>query len=168
MEIPVSHPEVRVYKAGHERLGDVEPLWKELHEHHAKISSYLGETRSPEESWERRRRRYLEWLGDDHGFLLIAEVDGKGPVAYGVVHLEPGSEVWRTGDLIAKVQTLCVLPDHRGTAVGTALVEAGRSILKPLGIREASFSCMVTNEEAIAMFESFGGLRTMVSFRAMV
>jgi ribosomal protein S18 acetylase RimI-like enzyme len=168
MQIPVSHPDVRVYKAGVERLDDVEPLWKELHEHHAQISSYLGETRSPEESWERRRERYCGWLGDGDGFLLIAEIEGKGPVAYGVVHLEPGSEVWRTSDLIAKVQTLCVLPVHRGTAVGSALVEAGRSILKPLGIREASFSCMVTNEDAIAMFESFGGLQTMVSFRALV
>ncbi|MGN6557515.1 MAG: GNAT family N-acetyltransferase [Solirubrobacterales bacterium] len=159
---------MRVYRAGPERLNDIEPLWKEMHEHHATISSYLGETRSPEESWERRRERYREWLSDDDGFLLIAEIEGDGPVGYGVVHFEPGSEVWRTGDLIAKVQTLCVLPEHRGLAVGSALIEAGRSILKPLGIREASFSCMVTNEEAIAMFESFGVQRTMVSFRAMV
>lgn len=168
MKIPVSRPDINVFNAGIERLDDVEPLWKALHEHHAGISSYLGQTRSLQESWERRRERYREWLSDGNGFLLIAETTDSDPIAYGVVHLEPGSEVWRTGDLIAKVQTLCVLPDHRGAAVGAALVEAGRAVLKPLGVAEASFSCMVTNENAIAMFESFGALRTMISFRATV
>jgi ribosomal protein S18 acetylase RimI-like enzyme len=165
-EIPVSNPDIRIFLAGIDRLDDLEPLWKALHEHHAALSPHLGPTRSLEESWTRRRARYEQWLADD-GLLFIAERDGV-PVGYGIVHLEPGSEIWRTGDLIAKIHTMCVLPDHRSANVGTALVEAGAQVLQPMGIEEASFSCMATNESAIRFFESFGALHTMVNFRARV
>lgn len=96
--------DVRIVRAGAERLADIEPLWKGLQEHHAAVAPTLGglEARTPEEAWERRRVKYELWLDDPDAFLLLAERDGRA-VGYALVTLGEGSQGWAAGERVADV-----------------------------------------------------------------
>jgi hypothetical protein len=78
-----------VVRAGSERIGDLQPLWESLHEHHAAVAPHLtdlGPVRSPRDSWEVRRELYEEWLAEPDAFVLIAQDDQRA-VGYAVIHM---------------------------------------------------------------------------------
>jgi len=56
--------EVRIVKAGVERIRELEPLWRALHAQHLSVNPDLSDIpmRSQADAWERRRRLYEEWL----------------------------------------------------------------------------------------------------------
>jgi GNAT superfamily N-acetyltransferase len=124
---------IEIVSAGAERIDDLEPLWGSLSEHHVAVAPHLrelGPLRSPAESWQVRRALYEEWLAEPDAFVLIAEGGGT-PIGYAVVHTRGSEESWDTGDRIAVLETLAVLPSHRGDGIGGALFR-GRGHLEEL------------------------------------
>src|SRR5262245_3264107 len=104
---------IHIVKAGSERIADLEPMWNALHLHHQTIGPlWLGPTRSLDQSWEYRRRKYETWLKEAGSFVLLAEHMDK-PVGYALVCLQPGSDSWQTGDRVGALETLSVLPEAR-------------------------------------------------------
>jgi ribosomal protein S18 acetylase RimI-like enzyme len=80
---------------------------------------------------------------------LVAEVEGKivGFVAVGRTHDERGD-----GELYA----IYVHPDHWGSGVGRALIEAGEERLRELGHRDAHLWVLADNPRARRFYEAAG------------
>lgn len=135
----------------------LEPLWGALQAHHAAVLPSLGDRtppRSHAESWARRRERYERWLSDDETFILIAE-GPDGPVAYAFVTVGTGFAGWRTGRL-AELQTLSVLPQHRGEEIGGRLLDGVWSRLEERGIEEMTITTALANVDSHRFYERHG------------
>jgi GNAT superfamily N-acetyltransferase len=150
---------IEIVRAGAERIEDLEPLWAALNEHHAAIApefEEIGPVRSREDSWRVRRAIYEDHFGhDQHAFVLIAEDDGT-PVAYALVVTRAGEEAWTSGERIGVLETLSVLPSHRGQGLGTRLVETVFGQLRAAGITEFEVETLIANEGSRRFYERFG------------
>lgn len=127
----------------------VAPLWATLQEHHARITPELAHAgkRDREESWRRRRARYVRWLQEPDTFVLVAERAGQA-VGYAFVTVGPGSASWSSGERIAELQTLSVAPAQRGAGIGTKLLDAVAGRLASIGVDELLVTSTVTNADA--------------------
>lgn len=149
----MSKPEVRRIDVS--ELGLIEPLWNSLREHHSKVTPQLGEPRSREESWRRRRSEYEAWLEAEDAFVLLAERAGEG-IGYAMVHVRSGSPTWPVSERAGEIETLAVLPSERGQGTGSALLKAVREELGAHGIEELSLHVMHTNKDAMRFYERHG------------
>jgi ribosomal protein S18 acetylase RimI-like enzyme len=141
-----------------EVLDEIEPLWNALQVHHGEITPKLGPAtpkRSLADAWRVRRGKYERWLGDPDTFVAIAEVDGAA-VGYAFVTVGPGYASWATGERIADLETLSVLPESRGAGVGTALLEAVWARLGEIGVEDLSITTTTTNVDAQRFYERHG------------
>lgn len=152
-------PEIKLRRAeSAAELDALEPLWGALHAHNAEVSPDLGPAtpaRSGEESWPKRRGKYEGWLQDPDTFFLVAEVDGE-PVGYAFVTIGPGYASWTTGERLAELETLSVLPEARGAGVGAALIEAAWERLAELGVEDMAITTTLTNVDAHRFYERQG------------
>jgi ribosomal protein S18 acetylase RimI-like enzyme len=110
-----------------------------------------------------RREVYEEWLAEPDAFVLIAEVGGE-PAGYALVHMRGPEETWETGDRIAELETLAVLPEHRGGGIGAQLMEALYEELRRLGVKHMAVSVIASNEDAIRFYDRRGLLPFLVSY----
>ena len=157
---------MQIVRAGAERIPDLEPLWASLSRHHAEVApelSILGEPRSEADSWAVRRALYEEWLAAPDAFVLIAEIDAT-PVGYAVVHMRGPEETWATGERVAELETLAVLPDHRGVGIGAALVDRFYEELKRAGVEHFVVGVVASNAHAIRFYERLGLTKFLVSY----
>ncbi|MGZ8585471.1 MAG: GNAT family N-acetyltransferase [Actinomycetota bacterium] len=120
-----------------------------------------GDRRDPSSSaggsWPLRRANYLRWLHEEpDAFVLIAEVDGAEPIAYALVSIDGADDTHVTGERIAELQTLSVLPSHRNAGLGTRMMEAVVAELRSLGTHELVIAMIATNEPARRFYERFG------------
>jgi ribosomal protein S18 acetylase RimI-like enzyme len=132
----------------------LEPLWRALRSHHVTLSS-MPPVRSHEDSWERRRRQYLDWLSRDDHALLVAERDGE-LIGYAVVSINQGAPTWDVGDPTAEIETLSVLGSERGGGVGRALAEAAVEAARRAGAGSVAVGVAHTNVDAIRFYEREG------------
>jgi GNAT superfamily N-acetyltransferase len=161
---------VEIERGGPEWIPRLQPLWESLHHHHAAVAPHLealGARRTPEESWAVRRGLYEEWLVEPNAFVLVASVDGE-PIGYALVHMRPPEETWATSDPIAELETLSVLPEHRGEGVGRALMDAMFAELRELGVTTWAVGAVATNADAIRFYERLGVLPFFNSFLGAV
>jgi GNAT superfamily N-acetyltransferase len=136
----------------------VEPLWNALQAHHTAISPDLGEgtpNREPGDAWEMRRSKYERWLQEPDTFFVLAEAAGE-PVGYAFVTVGRGYASWRTGQRLAELETLSVLPEHRGAGVGSALLDAAWGRLAELGVGDMAITTTTTNVDSHRFYEREG------------
>ncbi len=152
------NPETTVrYASSAEELDVLEPLWNALQEHHSEVLPSLGgqiRPRSLRDAWTRRRAKYAHWLDDPETFFVVAEDDDK-PVGYAFVTVGPGYAGWATGRL-AELETLSVLPEHRGSRIGSQLLNAAWSKLAERGIDEMAITTALTNIDSQRFYERHG------------
>ena len=162
---------MEIVRAGAERIPELRPLWESLSAHHAEVAPELpgvfGPVRPAEASWEVRRALYEEWLREAGAFALIAEVDGE-PVGYAVVHVRGPEETWATGDRVAELETLAVLPGHRGRGIGRALVERMLDELREGGVGHFTVGVIASNADAVRFYERLGLTRFIVTYAGRV
>lgn len=143
----------------------LKPLWGALQEHHAAVLPTLGDQtppRSQAEGWAWRRKSYERWLSDDGTFILFAE-GPDGPVGYAFVTIGAGYAGWRTGRL-AKLQTLSVLPQHRGEEIGGQLLNGAWSKLEERGVDEMAITTALTNLDSHRFYERHGFQRSFLIY----
>lgn len=130
-------------------LDSIEPLWAALNEHHAEITPLLAGAvaRNRDDSWRLRKGKYERWIADPATFILVAS-DGDRLIGYACVTVGPGFATWASGDRIAELETLSVLPDARGRGVGTALIDAVEDRLRAAGITDMTVSSATTNVDS--------------------
>lgn len=148
--------DLRIVEGGTERIGDLEPLWRALYEHHRGIAEGVAGVRPFEDTWRQRQGQYQGWLeGDTHAVLLVAERDGRA-VGYAMLTAGPGAATWDLGEVVAEIETLSVLPSERGSGVGGALMEASRRWALERGVRTIAVGLAHTNVGAQRFYEREG------------
>jgi GNAT superfamily N-acetyltransferase len=155
-----------IRRVGAEAIPVLRPLWESLHGHHVQVASHmqrLGPARSAADSWAVRAALYEEWLSEPDAFALLAEQD-KTAVGYALVHMRGEEESWETGARIAELETLAVLPGHRGLGTGRQLIAAVYEELRGIGVGQLGVSVIFTNDDAIRFYERLGLLPFCVSY----
>lgn len=141
-----------------EAIDAVEPLWNALQEHHVRVTPELDPQtpkRELADAWRIRRSKYVRWLEDSETFFVIAE-DESGPIGYAFVTVGPGYASWQTGERAGVLETLSVLPEHRGSGVGATLLEAAWSRLGELDIDDMAITTTKTNVDSHRFYEREG------------
>lgn len=110
-----------------------------------------------------RASLYEDWLAEADAFVLLAEVDDL-PVGYALVHIVARKRAGRPGPRIAELETLAVLPAHRGNGTGRRLIEAVYAELRRLGVGQLGVSVIATNADAIRFYDRLGLLPFCVSY----
>jgi ribosomal protein S18 acetylase RimI-like enzyme len=152
--------DVTITRAGIEALDSLRSLWLELHHHHQAVGgAALGPYVDDAVSWSESRAAYERLLARD-GFVLLAE-RGDDLVGYALVAVLPASETivadtWRTGERIAEIETVCVVPSERGAGIGSALLDRVDEELAAAGIADVLIGAVVTNTDAIRLYERRG------------
>ena len=131
------------------------------------LQTVVGDAREEEDSWAVRRALYEEWLAEPDAFVLLAESGGLG-VGYAVVAMRGAEETWSTGDRVAELQTLAVLPDERGQGIGTALIERMHEELERRGIGQFTVSVIASNADAVRFYERLGLTPFLVTYAGRV
>ncbi|MGI8904674.1 MAG: GNAT family N-acetyltransferase [Solirubrobacteraceae bacterium] len=159
----VPDPVVRELAAGEIEL--VAPLWRALQEHHAQITPALGHApaRDAAESWRRRRGKYERWLEQPDTLVAVAERVGH-PVGYAFVTVGPGFASWASGERIAELETLSVLPTEQGRGIGTLLLDFVAGTLAEIGIEELTVTSATTNTDSHRFYERRGLQAAFVVF----
>ncbi len=155
-----------IRRVGQEEIPLLRPLWESLHEQHVEVAPHLqqlGSIRTAADSWKIRAELYEEWLAESDAFVMLAEQNGI-PVGYALVHMRGEEESWRTGERIAELETLAVLPGHRGRGTGTLLILAVYEELRRVGVGQLGVSVIATNKNAIRFYERLGLLPFCVSY----
>jgi ribosomal protein S18 acetylase RimI-like enzyme len=162
---------MEVVLAGSERIADLQPLWESLSRHHVEVApelaDVLGEARPLGDSWAMRRSLYEDWLAGRDAFALIAEEDGR-PVGYAVVKVRGPEETWSTGDRVAELETLAVLPEHRGRGIGTALVERMHEELARMDVSHFVVAVIATNADSVRFYERLGLTGFLITYAGRV
>lgn len=141
-----------------DKIDAVEPLWNALQEHHVRVTPELDPQtpkRELADAWRIRRSKYVRWLEDPETFFIVAE-DESGPVGYAFVTVGPGYASWKTGERAGELETLSVLPEHRGRGVGAELIEAAWHRLEQLGIDDLAITTTKTNVDSHRFYERQG------------
>jgi ribosomal protein S18 acetylase RimI-like enzyme len=138
----------------------LEPLWVSVHRRHAESMPELAPYVDDRETWAVRSAMYAELLAKPDTILFLA-TDGDAAIGYGVAHvLAAGdtwiADTWRTGGRIGEIESLAVLPSHRGQGIGTRLLEALESELASIGIRDLILGVLAGNADAIRLYRRHG------------
>jgi len=149
--------EVRIVRAGLERIEELEPLWKALHAQHLAVDSELPgiPMRSQDDAWERRRRLYREWLSEKDALLFTAEYQGR-TIGYALAHMHEAYEGWDTHGRVGVLESIAVLPEMRSRGVGRRLMSALYAELRRLGVTVLEIGVVATNEGARRFYERQG------------
>jgi ribosomal protein S18 acetylase RimI-like enzyme len=126
-----------------EGLDLIEPLWRLLQADQARLWTALP-PRDPADSWAMRRRRYADWLACSDSFILVAR-RGERLVGYFMVAVAEGDETFDTGERLAELESLVVLPEERGAHLGELFFQAGMDRLEELGVEHVTCGVLVTN-----------------------
>jgi ribosomal protein S18 acetylase RimI-like enzyme len=138
----------------------VEPLWVAVHHRHAETMPELAPYVSDAQTWELRSELYAELLAKPDTLLLLAEVEGSA-VGYGLAHVLPTkdswvADTWVTGPRIGEIESLSVLPQYRGSGLGSQLLDQLERHLTNLGVDDLILGVLPGNRDAIRLYEGRG------------
>ena len=150
---------MRIVDGGASDIARLEPLWLAMVSHHIASRPAAAESvpfRDPPETWTRRRRRYEEWIHEPGARLLVAENDNGEAVGYAFLRVFDGESTMATGDTVAHLESLAVLPQARGSGVGSALIDSAFEYFRNRGLTEITLSVMDGNDAALRLYERYG------------
>jgi ribosomal protein S18 acetylase RimI-like enzyme len=144
-------------------LADLEllaPLWVAVHHQHSASMAELRPYVDDEETWSKRRELYLELLAKPDTILLVAMVSDQ-VIGYGLAHVMDVDETWiadtwQTGRRIGEIETVSVLPEHRGGGLGSYLLDELERQLAAHGIDDLILGVLPGNVDAIRLYERRG------------
>jgi ribosomal protein S18 acetylase RimI-like enzyme len=141
-------------------LDSLRPLWLAIHHAHAASMPELAPYVSDDESWGARRALYQSILAKPDTILLLAREDGE-LVGYALTHVLSGEDTWtpdtwRTGERIAELESLGVLPAQRGSGIGSALLDAVDAELEALGVDDVIVGVLPGNVGAVELYRRRG------------
>jgi ribosomal protein S18 acetylase RimI-like enzyme len=151
---------MEIRRGGPADLPLLEPLWVAVHHRHTESMPELAPYVDDATTWAERRRLYEQVIAKDDSVLLLA-YDGDALVGYGLAHVldAAGSlfaDTWVTGDRIGEIESLSVLPGHRGHGLGTRLLDGLEAALREQGVNDLILGLLPGNTEAARLYERRG------------
>ena len=136
------------------------PLWVAVHHQHVASMPELAPYVDDEETWRTRRALYRELLAKPGTILLIAML-GDRAIGYGLAHVLDVAETWipdtwQTGRRIGEIESISVLPEHRGSGLGSALLDELEEQLARAGVDDLILGVLPGNADAIRLYERRG------------
>jgi ribosomal protein S18 acetylase RimI-like enzyme len=136
------------------------PLWVAVHHQHAVAMPQLAPYVSDDETWRVRRKLYEELLAKPHTLLLLAFV-GETAVGYGLAHVMAVDDswipdTWVTGERIGEIESLSVLPQYRGSGLGSEFIDRLEQHLHDVGCKDLILGALPGNADAIRLYERRG------------
>jgi ribosomal protein S18 acetylase RimI-like enzyme len=151
-----------------DRFDNLEPLWRELYDHHSALTPHLREREIPfERAWQTRRDLEREWLQEEPQSFVLAAQAGGHYVGYAFVRVRSGDGFavsWDTSRPLAELVTLVILPDVRGQGIGSALLDAVDFQLTQLGVQDMVIGVITTNIDAMRLYERRGAVPFITHF----
>jgi ribosomal protein S18 acetylase RimI-like enzyme len=150
----------RIRRGGREDLDRLEPLWVSVHHRHAESMPELAPYVDDTTTWAARRTLYAELLAKPDTVLLLATA-GEELVAYGLAHVMSAGETWAadtwvTGPRIGEIESLAVLPEHRGRGLGSELLDRMEHELRDQGVTDLVLGVLPGNLGAVRLYERRG------------
>ena len=150
----------QVRTGGAADLDLVGPLWVAVHHRHAETMPQLAPYVSDDETWRVRRELYEELLAKPDTLLLLA-FDGEAAVGYGLAHVMSVdnswiADTWVTGPRIGEIESLSVLPEYRGSGLGSEFLERLEQHLHDIGCDDVILGALPGNTDAIRLYERRG------------
>jgi ribosomal protein S18 acetylase RimI-like enzyme len=138
----------------------VEPLWVAVHHRHAQVMPELAPYVSDDQTWRVRRTLYEELLAKPDTLLLLAHV-GNDAVGYGLAHVLAVDDTWIpdtwvTGARIGEIESVSVLPQYRGSGLGSHLLDRLETHLRDRGVDDLILGVLPGNRDAIRLYERRG------------
>ncbi len=138
----------------------LEALWVSVHRRHADSMPELAPYVDDAATWAARRALYETLLAKPDTVLLLATAGG-GLVGYGLAHVMPTEETWVadtwvSGPRIGEIESLAVLPEHRGRGIGTELLDRLERELLDQGVSDLVIGVLPGNAGALRMYERRG------------
>jgi ribosomal protein S18 acetylase RimI-like enzyme len=151
---------LRIVKGSAQDVPALEPLWVAVHHVHQASMPELAPYVSDAETWAELSRHY-EHLFEKPDTELLLAFDGDELIGYALTHVLPVEETfipdtWRTGERIGELESLSVLPSHRGQGIGTALLDAVDDAFEARGIRDVIVGALAGNVDALRLYERRG------------
>jgi ribosomal protein S18 acetylase RimI-like enzyme len=151
---------VEITRGSADDIDQLQPLWVAVHHAHQAAMPELAPDVDDEETWREHRPLYVELFERPDTFLFLARMDGD-LVGYALGCVAPATEgfaadTWRGGDRIGELESLSVLPDHRGEGIGTALLDKVDEEFERLGIGDVVIGALPGNTGALKLYESRG------------
>jgi GNAT superfamily N-acetyltransferase len=147
-------------------IPSLEPLWVAVHHVHAASMPELGPYVEDADTWHRRRDLYETLFRHRETFLFMAHVRGDlAGYALGRVTGDEDdwwSDTWRTGERVGELESVSVLPEHRGGGIGAALLDAVDEEFARLGIIDQIVGALAGNADALRLYERRGFRPTWV------
>jgi ribosomal protein S18 acetylase RimI-like enzyme len=156
------------YSSSVDELSALEPMWNALQAHHSQIIPDLAGSapkRDLSDAWRIRKGKYERWLSDPKTFFVLAERAAR-PVGYAFVTVGAGYASWGTGERLAELETLSVLPGERDRGVGESLLETVWRRLRERGVYDMAITTAVTNVDSHRFYERHGFKRAFVVYYA--
>jgi ribosomal protein S18 acetylase RimI-like enzyme len=150
----------QIRTGGFEDLDLLEPLWVAVHHRHKETMPELAPYVSDAETWRARRKLYKELLTKPDTLLLLATVD-EAAIGYGLTHVFAMDDTWiedtwRTGERIGEIESLSVLPEYRGSGLGSQLLERLETHLHERGVDDLILGALAGNSDAIRLYQRHG------------
>ena len=156
-------PDLQIHTLESTDLDLLRPIWVSMKDHHAALAPQFGPPRNDEDSWQRRRAHYVEWIQEPGTFVLIA-ISDKKPVGYALVRIKDMDMIsWKLEGQYACVETLAVLPEFRGQGIGTALLAQVETRIHEQGITSMSLTVLAANGRGKTFYERHGYATEFVS-----
>jgi ribosomal protein S18 acetylase RimI-like enzyme len=152
--------------AWHIRVGDaadldaVAPLWTAVHRQHTQVMPELAPYVSDDETWRVRRALYEELLAKADTLLLLVVLDDRA-VGYGLAHIIDRddtwiADTWVTGPRIGEIESVSVLPELRGSGIGSELLDRLEAHLHEHGVDDLILGALPGNTDAVRLYERRG------------
>nr|WP_255496922.1 MULTISPECIES: GNAT family N-acetyltransferase [unclassified Mycolicibacterium] len=112
------------------------------------------------QTWQMRRILYEDLLAKPDTLLLIASVDDR-VIGYGLAHVMAVedtwvADTWATGSRIGEIESLSVLPEFRGSGLGTELLTRLEEHLRTSGVDDLVLGVLPGNRDALRLYERLG------------
>ncbi|MGB7160629.1 MAG: GNAT family N-acetyltransferase [Tepidisphaeraceae bacterium] len=145
MDAKPLHEDVSLLNGGAELLDRVEPLWSQLRRHHADLAPQWSASLLATSFKERR----AELVGKA-GILVSMATCHAQDIGYCVSTI--------TSDATGEVDSLYVIPSHRGSGVGHALMSTAMDWFGRQSVRSIVVNVISGNDDAQQFYARYGFL----------
>ncbi len=129
---------------GAELLDSVEPLWRQLIQHHSELSLHFGQEIASH-TFEKRRANLVSKAGKLR--VELAKAQGE-PVGYSISTINDAG--------VGEIDSMFVVEASRNEGVGDALMRSALDWLDSNGVASKVLTVAIGNEQVYSFYERYG------------